>query len=297
MTQKHATLIGFTGDSGAGKSTYVRAISKLLGPERVTVIGLDDYHTLDRAQRKAAGITPLNPRCNDLGLLIDHAWQLKRRETIEKPVYDHATGTFTEPESVTPRDFVILEGLHALYLEMLRAALDLKIYFDTDLELKLRWKIKRDVTDRGHTVEQVKKEIDQRQPDILAFVEPQKRYADLIITLAPKEGSEEEIKVLLAERPAANSITSRVSQDTWRKRLGLQHRAQTLMGQHFEVMELSEKVSADTVSSLLAAIGGAEIPVNPAQYDPVSLSHILVCWRILNSRQQAGVLGSYAAQR
>lgn len=293
--QNSRTIIGFTGDSGAGKSTYVNALTALLGQSRVTVIGIDDYHTLDRAQRKAVGITPLNPRCNDLGLLIDHAWQMKRGETVEKPVYDHATGCFAPPEQVAPREFVIFEGLHALYLEMMRAAEDLKLYFDTDLELKLRWKIKRDVTDRGHTVEQVKAEIEQRQPDIRAFVEPQKRFADVIVTLAPKEGDDEAIKVLLAERPGAQTIGSRLSQDGWRKRLGIQQAGQTLMGQPFDVLDISETVPGETVQALMSALGAQELGVNQESYDPVSLSYLLVAWRVLASQPKTGVVG-HAAQ-
>lgn len=281
---KRVTLIGFAGDSGAGKSTYVKALASLLGPERVTVIGLDDYHTLDRAQRKAVGITPLNPRCNDLGLLIDHAWQLKRGETIVKPVYDHSTGTFGEPETVTPREFVILEGLHALYLEMLRAAEDLRVYFDTDPELKLRWKMRRDVADRGHTLEQVKQEIALRQPDIEAFVEPQKAFADLIIQLAPKEGSETDIKVYLLERPSPFNIYARVTRDGWCQRLGIRTGVRALRGQTFELVELRETVPGEAVRALLAELE-ADLPAPAAAYDPVSLSHLLVAWRVLTCRQ------------
>ncbi len=292
--QKRTTLIGFAGDSGAGKSTYVKALTSLLGPERVTVIGLDDYHTLDRAQRKAVGITPLNPRCNDLGLVADHALQMKRGETIVKPVYNHSTGTFDPDEEVTPGEFVILEGLHPLYYESIRVSLDLKVYFDTDPELKLHWKIKRDVQDRGHTIEQVKAEIAQRQPDIVAYIEPQKRFADLIITLAPKDETKETIKVLLAEKPSPNSIASRLSQDGWRSRLGIRMVATMLPG--FEVLEVAEPVPAETVAALLAALGATDIPQRHDIYDAVALSHVLVTWRILACRQHAGVVSSYVAQ-
>lgn len=294
--RRSVTIIGFTGDSGAGKSTYVKALSSLLGAERVTVIGLDDYHTLDRAQRKAVGITPLNPRCNDLGLAIDHAWQLKRGETIVKPVYDHGTGTFAPPETVTPGDFVIFEGLHAMYYEMMRAAEDLRIYFDTDPELKLRWKIKRDVEDRGHTIEQVKAEIAARQPDIQAFVEPQKAHADLIITLAPKEGTASDIKVILMERPAPDNIYSRVAGEAWRERLGIRTGAATIGGNPFEVLELRETVPAATVEALLSALGARELARNTAAYDPVALSHVLVAWRALTCRRTSEVWMPHVAQ-
>ncbi len=294
---RRVTIVGFAGDSGAGKSTYVKAVASLLGPERVTIIGLDDYHTLDRAQRKAVGITPLNPRCNDLGLLVDHAWQLRRGETIVKPVYDHSTGTFGAPETVTPGDYVILEGLHALYLEMLRAAEDLRVYFDTDPELKLRWKIERDVADRGHTLEQVKQEIAMRQPDIRAYIEPQKVHADLIIQLAPKEGTEKEIKVYLWERPSPHSIHSRLARGTWLERLGIVAGAGSVNGQTFETLELRETVPPETARALMAELGVAAPAAAASGLDPVALSHLLVAWRILTCRQAATeVLAVHAAQ-
>lgn len=296
MIRKSVTMIGFAGDSGAGKSTYVRALTSLLGSDRVTVIGLDDYHTLDRAQRKAVGITPLNPRCNDLGLVIDHTWQMKRGEPITKPIYDHGTGELTGPETVTPREFVVLEGLHPLYLEMQRAALDLKVYFDTDLELKLRWKIKRDVADRGHTVEQVKREIEQRQPDIRAFVEPQKKFADLIITLAPKEGSDTDIKVILMEQPANNNISTQLVSQGWIQRLGVRTGTASVNDYPFEVLELAEPVPAETVESLLGSLGVGDLPVPAPVCDPVALSHLLVTWRISTCRKSSEVLSSYVAQ-
>lgn len=289
------TLIGFAGDSGAGKSTYVRALTSLLGPDRVTVIGLDDYHTLDRAQRKAVGITPLNPRCNDLGLVIDHSWQMKRGEPIIKPIYDHTTGEITGPETVTPREFVILEGLHPLYLEMQRAALDLNVYFDTDLELKLRWKINRDVADRGHTVEQVKREIEQRQPDIRAFIEPQKKFADLIVTLAPREGSDQDIKVILMERPA-NNISAQLVSKEWVQRLGLRTGTASIEDHPFEVLEIVDPVPAETVMALLGFLGAGDLPVPAPVCDPVALSHLLVTWRIRTCRKSSEVLSSYVAQ-
>jgi len=286
---KRPVIVGIAGDSGAGKSTYVQNLASLLGPEQVTVIGLDDYHTLDRAQRKLLGITPLNPKANDLGLLIDHAWQLRRGERIVKPVYDHSTGTFGQPEVVEPREFVILEGLHALFLEMLRQALDLKIYFDTHLELKLRWKIARDVTDRGHTREAVLKEIEQRQPDIRAFIEPQKKFADLIVSLVPGRG--EGIAVRLAERSGEEVIGERL-----REVLPVRREEESLEGSSFAVLPLEEPVSGETMVEVVRSLGARDLILpSREEYDPVALSQVLVAWRILGCRESAALEGTYAA--
>jgi phosphoribulokinase len=207
MTQRRTIMVGICGDSGAGKSTYADALRRLLGPERVTVIALDDYHSLDRQERERAGVTALHPyKANNLGLLVDHVWSLRRGEAIVKPVYDHSTGTFGKPVVIQPHDIVILEGLHVLYLERLRSALDLRIYFDTDADLRVQWKIRRDAGARGYTPAEVLAEIERRRPDVQRYIEPQKAFADVVIhytrdhdTPASDENPEP-IRVRFAER-------------------------------------------------------------------------------------------------
>jgi phosphoribulokinase len=176
-------LVGIAGDSGSGKSTFVKTLSNLLGEENVREICFDDYHSLDREERKAVKITPLHPRANNLGLAIEHMWLLKQGRKILKPIYDHSTGRFGEPEWVCPVPYIICEGLHTFYFNVLAIQYDLKIYYDTDLELKIIWKIQRDVLDRGYFAEKVIEEIRERQKDIRNFVEPQSQYADILLKL------------------------------------------------------------------------------------------------------------------
>lgn len=176
-------LVGIAGDSGSGKSTFVKTLANLLGTSEVREICFDDYHSLDRQERKAVNITPLHPRANNLGLAIEHMWLLKQGKKILKPVYDHSTGKFGEPEWVFPVPYIICEGLHTFYFSILASLYDLKIYYDTDLELKIIWKIQRDVLERGYFAEKVIEEIRERQKDIRNFVEPQSQYADILIKL------------------------------------------------------------------------------------------------------------------
>lgn len=184
-------LVGIAGDSGSGKSTFVKTLSNLLGEKDVKEICFDDYHSLDREERKAIGITPLHPRANNLGLAIEHMWLLKQGKKILKPVYDHSTGKFGEPEWIFPMPYIICEGLHTFYFSVLAAIYDLKIYYDTDLELKIIWKIQRDVIERGYFAERVIEEIRERQKDIRNFVEPQSQYADILLKLKPQSDSSE----------------------------------------------------------------------------------------------------------
>ena len=182
-------LLGIGGDSGTGKSTLVGGIYKIFGEEKITNINLDDYHTFDRTQRKVYGLTALHPAANNMALMGKHAWQLKNGEKIIKPVYDHSTGTFAEPEEIDPRPVVIIGGLFPFFTQELRDVFDLKVYLDPDEELKRAWKIRRDADRRGYTVEQVVKEIEARQEDIRKHIEPQKEYADVIIRFYPPDGA------------------------------------------------------------------------------------------------------------
>ncbi|MDE2180686.1 MAG: phosphoribulokinase [candidate division NC10 bacterium] len=189
MAKTTPLLLGIGGDSGTGKSTFVGGIYKIFGPEKITNINLDDYHTFDRAQRKIYGLTALHPAANNMALMGKHAWQLKNGEKIIKPVYDHSTGCFAEPEEVEPKQIVIIGGLFPFFTQELRNVFDLKVYLDPDEELKRAWKIHRDAGRRGYSIEQVMKEIEARQDDIRRHIEPQKEYADIIIRFYPPNGS------------------------------------------------------------------------------------------------------------
>jgi phosphoribulokinase len=188
-TAKVASLmLGIGGDSGTGKSTLVGGLYKIFGPDKITNINLDDYHTFDRAQRKIYGLTALHPAANNMALMGKHAWQLKNGEKIIKPVYDHSTGTFATPEVVEPKPIVIIGGLFPFFTQELRDVFDSKVYLDPDEELKRAWKIQRDAGRRGYTIEQVIKEIEARQEDIRKHIEPQKEYADIIVRFYAPDG-------------------------------------------------------------------------------------------------------------
>jgi phosphoribulokinase len=188
MSKTTPLMLGIGGDSGTGKSTLVGGIYRIFGAEKITNINLDDYHTFDRAQRKIYGLTALDPAANNMALMGKHAGQLKNGEKIIKPVYDHSTGTFADPEEVEPRSIVIIGGLFPFFTQELRDVFDLKVYLDPDEELKRNWKIQRDAGKRGYTIEQVRKEIEARQEDIRRHIDPQKEYADIIVRFYSPDG-------------------------------------------------------------------------------------------------------------
>jgi len=200
MTSKpdRVVLIGVAGDSGCGKSTFLRRITDLFGEDFVTVICLDDYHSLDRKQRKETGITALNPKANNFDLMYEQIKALKNGETINKPIYNHETGCIDPPELIAPNHIVVIEGLHPLYDERVRGLLDFSVYLDISDEVKIAWKIQRDMSERGHTYEDVLAAINSRRPDFEAYIDPQKGFADVVIQVLPTKliQNDQERKVL-----------------------------------------------------------------------------------------------------
>jgi phosphoribulokinase len=178
-------LIGVAGDSGCGKSTFLRRLKDLFGEEFMTVICLDDYHCLDRKQRKETGITALDPRANNFDLMYEQIEALKNGESIMKPIYNHETGLIDPPEPIEPNHVIVIEGLHPLYDERVRALLDFSVYLDLSDEVKVAWKIQRDMAERGHTLADVMQAIEARRPDFDAYIDPQKAHADVVIQILP----------------------------------------------------------------------------------------------------------------
>ncbi len=197
-------MLCLVGDSGAGKSTLSNGCVEILGPDRVSDICFDDYHSLDRVGRTERRITALHPDCNHLDLMGQHMRLLRHGETIFKPVYDHSDGTFGPPEFVTPKDIVLVHGLHGLYTPELRQQWDVSVFLDPDPELRIEWKIKRDTSKRGYTREEVLKQLAHRQHDSDAYVMPQRDKADMVIAFCPgvdwkekKDSSRLDVKIVL----------------------------------------------------------------------------------------------------
>jgi phosphoribulokinase len=188
MNTARPILVAVGGDSGTGKTTLVSGLYRIFGAERITNICLDDYHKLDRAARKQAHVTALDPRANDLDLMADHVNRLRRGETITKPTYDHSTGTFGPPETLTPREIVVIRGLFPLFTAELQAAFDVRIWLDPQEELKWSWKVKRDCAQRGYSVPEVIRQLMDRRDDQLRFIAPQQRNADLIVRFRAPAG-------------------------------------------------------------------------------------------------------------
>jgi phosphoribulokinase len=201
-------LIGVAADSGCGKSTFMRRLTNIFGGEKVgplgggfgteggwetntlvsdltTVICLDDYHSNDRGGRKVSGLTALNPLENNFDLMFEQMEALKAGKSISKPIYNHVNGTLDTPETIEPTPIIIIEGLHPMHDERVRSILDFSLYLDISDDVKLNWKIQRDMEERGHSLESILASIEARKPDFDAYIAPQKQYSDLTIEVLP----------------------------------------------------------------------------------------------------------------
>jgi phosphoribulokinase len=160
-----------------------------------------DFHRYDRREERAQlGITPLNPECNYMDIIEQHLGHLRRDEPILKPVYGHGDGRFGRPEYVEPKPFVVVEGLLGYHTAQLSSQFDVRVYLAPPEELRREWKIKRDTSKRGYTEEQVLAELEKREPDSAAFIRPQRRHADMIVSFQPGEDSEKlDAEVMLSE--------------------------------------------------------------------------------------------------
>jgi len=173
-------VFAICGDSGSGKST----LSNLLKNAFTDSFKLecDRYHKWERTNEIWGEITHLNPKANYITKMKEDIFNLKLGNDIYQVDYDHHTGGFTEKQLINPANNLIVCGLHSLYDSTNDNEMyDLKIYMDTDSELKKKWKINRDVKERGYSVEKVLENIKKRELDFETYIAPQKESADLII--------------------------------------------------------------------------------------------------------------------
>jgi phosphoribulokinase len=179
------TILGVVGDSAAGKTTLTRGLVRILGEDKVTHVCTDDYHRYDRKQRAERKVTPLDPACNYVDIMGHDLRHLRAGEAILKPVYRHADGTFGAPVYVGPKTFTVIEGLLGYHTAEMRDVYDVRVFLAPPEELRRKWKVDRDCSRRGYTTDQVLAELDRREPDSAAYIRPQERYADLVVSFMP----------------------------------------------------------------------------------------------------------------
>ncbi len=180
-------IIGVAGGTASGKTTVVQAILERVGRERIAYIQHDSYYKdlshLPLEERRSYNFD--HPDALDTPLLVAHLHDLRQGRPVQVPSYDFSTYVrLPTTRTLLPSAVVIVEGILILAEPALRSLIDLKLYVDTDADLRLIRRIKRDIAERGRTIESVMEQyLATVRPMHLEFVEPSKRYADVIIPL------------------------------------------------------------------------------------------------------------------
>jgi len=178
-------VIGIAGGSGSGKTTVAQQILNRVGANQIAFIQHDSYY------KDLGGLPPTqhasinfdHPNSLDTNLLIQHIVSLRDRKAVEVPIYDFSTDRRTSKTfRIEPRRVILVEGILIFVEPALRELLDIKIFVDTDSDIRFIRRLERDITERGRTTESVIKQYEATvRPMHLEFVEPSKRYADIII--------------------------------------------------------------------------------------------------------------------
>lgn len=178
-------LIGITGGTGSGKSTVSKEIFKTVPEKDIVVIEQDSYYKdqSDLSYNERIKTNYDHPSAFDNVLLVEHLKKLVEGESIQKPIYDFEKHNRKEETiKVEPKKIIILEGILVLYEKEVRDLLDIKIFVDTDSDVRVIRRILRDIKDRGRTLDSVILQyMETVRPAHLQFIEPSKRYADINI--------------------------------------------------------------------------------------------------------------------
>jgi uridine kinase len=180
-------VIAITGPSGVGKTFVARLVCACLPSDQTLVLNGDDLHKWPRTSPKWGHYTHLNPAANNLKKGYKDLLDLKNSKSIKRKVYDHNTGQFVKNVEMIPKKNIVFEGLHTLYGDEYQNIADLKIYVDTDVNLKTKWKIERDVRYRSYTRQEVLDHIRRRRSDEKKFIVPQKESADIVVRFIEKD--------------------------------------------------------------------------------------------------------------
>lgn len=188
-------VIGVAGGTGSGKTTVARSLVEAFPSESIVMIEQDAYYKDQRelSMEERYQTNYDHPFAFDNDLLIEHIQTLRENQAVEKPVYDYVAHTRAEETiKLDPRDVIIVEGILALEDERLRELMDIKVFVDTDADVRILRRMQRDINERGRSIDSVVEQYTKVvRPMHLQFCEPTKRYADIIVP----EGGENHVAI------------------------------------------------------------------------------------------------------
>jgi len=205
-------VIAICGDSGSGKTTLSNILKQYFNSS--FTLECDRYHKWERNNENWQTVTHLNPKANFITKMNKDIFDLKIGKSIYQVDYDHKTGKFTEKEHIKNANNLIVCGLHSLYNKN-NEVYNLKIYIDTDPNLKFKWKILRDTKNRGQSSEKVQELIEKRKGDYYKYIYPQRKLSDLVVNFfEPQNNSSEKIclKIFVNKKYFLGNILNTLSQ-------------------------------------------------------------------------------------
>ncbi len=298
MRATHPIMLGVVGDSAAGKTTLTAGIAALLGSDRVTVIGTDDYHSHSRAQRRSMGLSALDPRANYMDILEQQLQRVRTGKPILKPIYNHDGGTLDAPVYVKPRPYIICEGLLGFHTRAMRDCFDVKIYLEPEESVRVEWKIERDTAHRGYTEAEVRAALDARAPDVEAFIRPQRAYADIVVRFQRQHGASRarDLDARLTLRPTlphpdlsptsgtANGLHVELARDADGKPVDMLHIDDANCERSAAGIE-DRLWSLMPAASHLRSVNGSGAPASPIDSSALALTQLFVAYHMVMAAQ------------
>ena len=285
--------VAIAGDSGTGKDSLTNALKRLFPTGECQVIEGDNYHLYERGAAEWSTLTHLNPLANDLATMRDDALKARTRNVISPRTYDHGTGRFQQARSIAPGDLVVINGLHALYLNSADHVFDIGVYLEMEESLLCELNIRRDVENRGAAESVVQDSLARRRPDAERFIQPQTSEADLIFTILKDHlASDSEMRLILRVQSMRQSFLYRLASAMNSTVLIPHELRQGEKVGHLELTVDANDLSTDDLRFLLQNLGQDLLEVLDSELNfvpgPLGLESLIVLLAVAEKRRVYG---------